>query len=196
MALFLNWNVNGLRSRLPELKLLISTLNPICCTFQETNLTPIDDPQIRNHILYRRDRTATQHASGGVCVCVRRTVFSEVVPLVTPLEAVAVSVRFPDRITVCSLYLPPGLHVDRREIDTLLRQLPAPYIVCGDFNAYNPLWGSPRFDTRGRLLEQIFSEANLIILNNDHPTHFNAVNGTFSHLDLSVCTSTISHALN
>nr|CAI5817414.1 unnamed protein product [Callosobruchus analis] len=32
------------------------------------------------------------------------------------------------------------------ELEAILSQLPVPFILAGDFNAHNPLWGSERLD--------------------------------------------------
>ena len=56
----------------------------------------------------------------------------------------------------------------------------------GDFNGYNPLWGSDHCDSRGRLFEEVFNDLNLSILNDGSSTYCHPASGTKSMLDLSV----------
>ncbi|XP_078032735.1 uncharacterized protein LOC144467694 [Augochlora pura] len=54
------------------------------------------------------------------------------------------------------------------------------------------LWGSDKTDTRGRILEKIILEQDLILLNDLKPTHFSIANGTFSTIYLSFCSTNIA----
>ena len=64
--------------------------------------------------------------------------------------------------------------VDMRD---LLEQLPAPMILLGDFNAYNPLWGSEKMNTRGRIQEKIFDRYNSLCFNEKEETYYRAYDG-------------------
>lgn len=37
--------------------------------------------------------------------------------------------------------------------------------MLGDFNSQSPMWGSDHLDQRGRLIEQLIDETNLVVLN-------------------------------
>jgi len=65
----------------------------------------------------------------------------------------------------------------------------------GDFNAKHPLWGSKVTDFRGKLIETFIDENNLICLNKGEGTRLN-YNGTFSHIDLALCSSNFGLRLN
>jgi len=49
-----------------------------------------------------------------------------------------------------------------------------------DFNSYSALWGSEKIDARGKQIEKILENDNIILLNNGDPTCLNPVNGIFS----------------
>ena len=57
--------------------------------------------------------------------------------------------------TVCSIYQPSTDQVTEEDMRELLEQLPAPMILLGDFNAHNPLWGSEKISTRGKIMKKI-----------------------------------------
>lgn len=142
--------------------------------------------------MFNKNRLAALRASGGVAVFVHNSLPSEQIPLATRLEAVAVRVSSRVKITVCSLYLPDSQQLSLSDLDNLIKQLPTPLLLMGDFNARNTLWGSPTTDHRGRLMEDFSISSNLILLNTNKSTHFSAASGTFSSIDLSFCSPTIA----
>ena len=111
--------------------------------------------------------------------------------LTTCLEAVAVRVAFPRLVTVCSLYLPDSVPLRVSLLTRLVSQLPPPLLLLGDFNSHNPLWGSSRLDALGHLVESFLTGADLLFLNTGLPTHFASHYRTFSHIDLSICSSSL-----
>ena len=82
-----------------------------------------------------------QRPSGGSSILVHSSCPQREIKLVTNLQAVAVSVTLDKEITICSVYIPPNFHLETEHLDTLLKQLPSPYILVGDFNGHNILWG-------------------------------------------------------
>ena len=68
--------------------------------------------------------------------------FSEI-KLDTDLQAVSVTVSAKKTLPVCNVYLPPSLDVNFSDLEHLIEQLPAPFVL-GDLNAHSPLWGDVR----------------------------------------------------
>ncbi|GFW97235.1 hypothetical protein TNCV_4784491 [Trichonephila clavipes] len=75
-------------------------------------------------------------------------------------------------------------HVD---LNQLVSQLPAPFILLGDFKGHSPLWGHDDTNSRGRQIEQLISDHCLCLLNNDEKTYFDAPTRSFHSLDLAIC---------
>lgn len=99
---------------------------------------------------FRKDREDGGTSSGGVAIILDKSIASQHLPLQTALEAVAVrALLFNKLVSICSLYIPPHYHLQRHEFQLLIDQLPEPYLLLGDFNAYSDLWGDSRCDTRG-----------------------------------------------
>lgn len=78
-------------------------------------------------------------------------------------------------------------------MNNIIQQLPTPYIIGGDLNAHNCLWGSSRVDTRGKIIEEIILENNLILLNTGANTFISSSTGNFSAIDLTLMSTTISN---
>lgn len=75
-------------------------------------------------------------------------------------------------------------------------QLPQPFIILGDVNAHSKTWGSYKINDRGKIFDKLLQDnPSLFLLNTGQPTRFDAFNGTFSAIDLSISSTTISHAL-
>ncbi|ESO84889.1 hypothetical protein LOTGIDRAFT_99214, partial [Lottia gigantea] len=75
-------------------------------------------------------------------------------------------------ITICSIYLPPSLSLNLRELDDLVAQLPSPYILLGDFNGHHSFWGSSDDNNRGKLIADFIYDNDLCIFNDEPPTYF------------------------
>ena len=73
------------------------------------------------------------------------------IDLQTELQPTAVSVTLDREITICSVYIPPSFSLNSQHLDNLLQQLPSPYILLGDFNGHNILWGGQNNDSRYNL---------------------------------------------
>ncbi|GFV94546.1 hypothetical protein TNCV_3826131 [Trichonephila clavipes] len=92
--------------------------------------------------------------SGGVCIFTSLDVPSSALPLHTSLQAAAVRIHSTSLITVCCLYLPPSAVIHQQDLNNLVNQLPAPFVILGDFNGHITLWGSVKTNPRGRQIKQ------------------------------------------
>ena len=95
----------------------------------------------------------------------------------TPLQAMAARVTLNKFVTFCSIHLPPPDHVAKTDVINLIEQLPSPFVLLGDFNGHSPVWSNESYNSRGQMLEDLFSEMDLCILND----------GSTSALDISIC---------
>ena len=133
-------------------------------------------------------------SKGGTAIAVRKDIHHNRLNLRTTLQVVALEICLVGRgkRTLCSIYLPPTEQVTEQELIDLLEQLPAPLILLGDFNAHNPLWGSEKMSTRGRILENILDKFNLLCLNEKEETYYRAFDGIKSTIDLTLTSITIA----
>lgn len=183
---FLQWNCRGLLHNLDDAHSLMDEFRPVALCLQETHLNSSHGSVLRRYNLFRKDRVTGLHSSGGVAIVVQKTVSCREIPLNTTLEAVAVQFLLDRTITVCSLYISPAHHLHYNELEDLIDQLPPPFLLLGDFNAHNPLWGSPRRDSRGGVIERVLRSTGLCILNNSQPTYYSPTTNTFTSIDLSL----------
>lgn len=187
----LQWNVNGYFRRLEYIKLLVSRVNPTCICLQETNLSN-NCGSLQGYQGFFRNRTSGNRASGGVAIFVKPHTIAEEIQLTTNIEAIAIKVKVPLSLTICNVYLPNSQQLNLHDLNLLIRQLPIPFILLGDFNSHHFYWGSQKSDTRGRIIAQwIDDNDNMILLNNGQPTHFDSNTGRTSIIDLAVASQSI-----
>ena len=108
------------------------------------------------------------------------------IPLITDLQATAISIHLQRRYTICSLYLPHHVITLAQLLEALVRQLPPPFILLGDVNAKNSLWGSPSTDAH---FDTLVMNHPITILSDGSPTHYHIQTGTFSTIDVALCSS-------
>lgn len=183
----IQWNVRGLLKNLDDVQELLHKHTPKVLCVQETHLKPIHSNFLRQYVIFRKDRDDSATSSGGVAVIVNQGIACTHLPLQTPLEAVAVrAILINKLITICSIYLPPQYQLNKHEFQSLVDQLPEPYLILGDFNAHNSLWGDSRCDARGRLIEDFLFSSGACLLNRKQPTYYSIANNSYSFIYLSI----------
>ena len=183
----IQWNCRGVKPRFEELLLLLSLLRPSVFCLQETFLKPNDTFTLKGFNVYNHIHLDCLRASGGTSLLVHSTLPQRQIKLKTDLQAVAVSVTLEKEITFCSIYIPPSYLLRSEQLISLLEQLPSPYMLVGDFNGHNVLWGCNDNDPRGELIEDFITKNDICLMNDKSNTYLDSGKGTFSSLDLSLC---------
>ena len=109
------------------------------------------------------------------------------------LQASIIKLYLPDKknITICNIYNQPAFKYDLGQLSNLLSNLQAPLLIVGDFNAHHHIWDTTieEENQAGLCIEQLINDNNLCCLNDENtPTYFSKSYGTFSSIDLSLCT--------
>ena len=71
-----------------------------------------------------------------------------------------------------------------QHLDSLLEQLPLPYLLLGDFNGHNILWGCNKNITRGEIIVNFITNNGICLMNDKTYTYLHPAIGTFSSLAL------------
>ena len=82
---------------------------------------------------------------------------------------------------------PPSSPIDIKKLDHLINQLPKPFIVMGDFNSHHTLWGCTNTNDKGRIIEDFITKHDLVLLNDKSSTYLHPATGSYSSLDLTIC---------
>ena len=171
MNSIIQWNCRGLRANFTDFRLLCDNYNPIVCCLQETMLTK-DDFIIRGfNCIHLTSRGIGDRACGGVSVLSRDGIPSSECTLNTSLPAKAVTISTSKTITICSLYLPPSEKLNIVLLSRLIDQLPAPFVICGDFNGHSMTWGCDKNNSRGDRIDDFITDNNICLLNDGSYTY-------------------------
>ena len=162
MTDIVQWNVHVLRANFEELRLLRNQYNPHVVAVQECQQRK-DKITHLNVFSGITKSSPGDTATGGVTLYINKSVLFSEIKLDTDLQAVAVRVSAKKTLTVCNIYLPPSLDVNFSDLEHLIEQLPAPFVVVGDFNAHSPLWGDVRQDSRGQMVKKKLNDYNLCL---------------------------------
>ena len=190
MADIVQWNCRGLRTSAEVLKLLISLHDPGVVCLQETKLGVADYNPGLNYSFYSSPPPVAERAKGGAAIIVKKSIQHSLVNINTNLQAVAVRFTLGKSYTVCSLYL-PDLSICEADLKNLLDQLPTPFLLLGDFNGHNPLWGGNHLDEKGDVIEKLIDQNPISLFNDGSMTYHNIHTGYSSAIDLSICSSSI-----
>lgn len=183
----IQWNCRGLLKNLDDVYEILHDRQPSIMCLQETHLNSKNTNFLNRYMVFRKDRVGCTHSSGGVAIIALKSLACHPISLNTVLEAVAIrTIIFNKLITVCSVYISPDFSLVSSDFEALVDQLPEPYILIGDLNAHNPLWGSSRTDARGRLIEKFLTSSGSCLFNKKQPTYHNLGHNTYSHLDLAI----------
>lgn len=182
----ISWNVNSVQAKYPFLQMLIQNFDPAILCLQETKLSLTSHFRLKNFNIYRKDLTSTGNAKGGVLAAVKTSIHSEQLLLNTDLQAVAIKIHLDVSITICCIYLHQSDTITDSKLQELAKQLPEPYLITGDFNAHNVIWGSACTDQRGEIIESFLANTDNLLLNTGSATRFNSYNGSSSAIDLTI----------
>lgn len=186
----IQWNIRGLFGALPELQLLLNEEEhlPISLAFQETfiNSKNQNSTILSNFTFYHKTRPTVN--KGGVCIAILKNFPHTRINLSSELEICAARLDGPLKITLASIYIPPSHSNDnlKKELEDIIKQLPPPFILMGDFNAKHTQWGNPINDRRGKIILELTESLDITILNDKQQTRMDPHSGTTSAIDLTI----------
>lgn len=196
-ALALQWNICGLSTRHAELELLIRTYQPSIIALQEVQTRQARQRLVSGGYEWEFAFPPGEVSKNGAALGVEKGITHTFLQLDTPLQAVAAKVEWPLQATFVSLYVSKndGKTTLKGKLEKLLEQLPSPVVLLGDWNAHSDLWGGRLLDERGRAIESLISEHELIVLNNGVHTRIDPHDGHTSAIDLSVVSEVLARRL-
>lgn len=191
--LAIQWNLRGLRASMDELKMMIAEEKhlPIALALQEIMTS---DKTNYENLLQKRYKwyplVGPSPHKGGVCIALLENITHIKLQIKSPLQISAIRIKGPQQVSLASIYISPTHRNTniKNEIVEIIKQLPPPFLIMGDFNAKHTAWGGKQCNARGKMLLEIIEEHNLAILNDGQHTRFNSCNGSTSAIDLSIST--------
>ena len=199
----LQWNIRGFVSNREQVRVLFKEYNLSAMCIQETKLGDHTPNLGFDYSFYRSPPLIGVRAQGGTGIVVRKSVNHRVVHLNSVLQASAIQIFTDKWVTICSLYLDPSLEnrlqdvqgcprqLELNDLQSLIDQLPQPFILMGDFNAKHNLWGESCCDRWGLIIEQLLDLNDVTLMNDGSPTRHDVFHNTDSAIDLTICSSSL-----
>lgn len=188
---FVQWNIRGLNSNYEDLITILKEQNPSILCLQETmhGLRTLTPPRNYHYI---QNYTPAATPGQGLATLIKKDVPHSPVNLNTNLQAIAVTVALPSRLTVCNIYHSPNAHIAPNELEQLTLQLPTPFLIMGDLNCHHPILRSNRTNRMGKIIERLLDQNEISLLNNETGTRYNTNTNETSSPDITLCSSELA----
>ena len=195
----LQYNINGIQSKIDELLNYMDTNNIKIAAIQETKLTnKSKQPKTKNYTFLRKDRGKDK--GGGLAFLVHESIDFNQEP--TPpsldtdphLESLTITIPGTEsNLQIRNIYIPPNSSCQQQytaPLDKIFDNLNETSLIIGDINAHHSLWYSKgNQDFRGRHLADLIIEKPFGILNEDNPTRI--MNDTCTAPDISLASNSL-----
>ena len=185
------WNCRGYRGNFEDLKALImNQRRPECICLQETFHGDVAPYPPRGYTL-KAAQPVIQYQphtrpSRGVITLIRQDIPYYHIPLNTQLEAIALRINLDGEVTICNIYITPNETLTTNQLQSLIDQLPRPFILLGDLNARSTVWGDTETNPHGRSVEDLLLASDVCVMNTGSPTHIHIQTGTESCIDMAL----------
>ena len=175
-------NINGLTTKIHELKNLTDNTKIDIITIQETKPTH-RTPYLKDYTAIRTDRTYKN--GGGLMTYIKKDIiFTELKTphttnhKLTELQHIKIHLANHKHLNIFNIYIPPRDTTNpdhsnsQEDITNCMTHIlnTNNTILTGDFNAHHTLWHSPTTDNRGTLIADLINSSNQIVLNTNTPT--------------------------
>ena len=186
----MQWNCNGIKSKLPELTDFIYQHQIKVAVIQETKLSDKStSPDIPNFTLVRKDRASD--SGGGLAIFIHKSIqFLKLPDLPTDGHTESLGVLLGDT-NIYNIYIPPTSSCTtgfKPNFNTLLPD--GDSLVLGDVNAHDSLWHSSIQDSRGSDLAEEIGNSPYGVLNENSPTRVPS-NGPKTSPDISLASTSL-----
>lgn len=196
----IQWNICGLRGRLPEFQLITNEYNPKIIALQETMFDDTKYYDKLNGSKYKWYlKPGPVKIRNGVAIAIDKNIPHSEIDLKTDLQAIACRTTGENATTYVSIYIPPRKMTPKNlksKLQDLIDQLPKPFILMGDFNAHRINWGSFKDDRWGNTMLEIINDNNLTLMNTGSSTKISITYSCLSAVDLTIVSNDIKQKLN
>ena len=193
-AVIMNWNIRGMRNNKNDLLKIISDRDIQIITLQETKIKEKKEfIEKRRYVTFSKEVVDQGNSKGGVAIMVKKNIPTQEIKINSQMQAIAVRIALNISFTICTMYITEENWRNNIEIEIerIIKELPKPIILTGDFNAHNKIWYDKKTDTKGERLLKVIESTDLIILDKKEPTYWSPAYNSESHIDLSLASVNI-----
>lgn len=161
----------------------------------ETWLKPYQKFKIRHYNVVRLD---SGNAHNGVAILLHRSIsYSKIDTFYDDsIQNVVVRIQYSSNkeLTIVSFYSPANCSPSfcRNKIDRLIKSLPEPIFLAGDFNGLHSAWGCSTSNCRGKDILESINNNNLVLLNDGSMTTVGSHIWRQNALDLTIVSPSLA----
>ena len=191
--LLLQWNAQGMFGHGHELIKFLEeskdNFHVICV--QETWFYAEQTFPIPNFTCLSRTRNTQQR--GGCAIYVHESINYDSYLADGEQELQRILIHYGNyRITLINFYN-PCKKLNENDLQKLYSYvITNDYIIKGDLNGHNTLWGSEKTDHNGKIIETIIDKNDSVLLNDGSGTRIDTHSGKISHLDLTITSPSLA----
>ena len=190
----LQWNCRSILPKLDSFKFLLHNISCDVFALCETWLSSDVNLVFHDFNIIRLDRA--DRMGGGVLLGIQKShsFYRINLPSITGVEVVACQIMIRGReLCIASVYIPPNVGVaSLQQLASVTELMPEPRLIVGDFNSQGIAWGGHLDDQRSKVIYDLCDDFNLTIVNTGEATRIAAPSGRESHLDISLCSASLS----
>lgn len=169
------WNCNGLLSRLHELEYFLNEEQIDILLISESHLTKQSYANIKGYKFYNAIHPA-ERARGGSSVIIKENIQhceeSKIETDMFQLACISVNLKHHNSFKICAIYIPPKHNIKYHQYLNMLQSLGTHFIVGGDYNAKNKIWGSRLTSPKGSELYNACCKFKCEIFSGNEPTYW------------------------
>lgn len=170
----LSWNANGLLQKQYELQAVLDTNNIDICLISETHFNKQSFIKLKGYKIYHTTHPSNT-SRGGSAVIIKENIkhHEDSKYQTNEIQATVIQVHTKTyTINVAGIYCPPRHSLRKEEYIKFLQSLGKRFIVGGDFNAKNLIWGSRLTSPKGKELLSAIQEIGCDFISTGKPTYW------------------------
>ena len=183
------WNARSIKNKKDELLRTCNQLNVDIIIITESWLKSVEQFQIPGFTSIRNDRS---DGKGGICILVKKQIDHQIAEIYnnTSTNTQFLHVRL-GKLDIITVYNPPQNRLSEEVLRRLISKIqPINTIITGDFNI-NALTDNESQGQRYIEIQLIFSQKELICLNDKTPTRLGSLGQNHSAPDLTFCSNNL-----
>jgi Reverse transcriptase (RNA-dependent DNA polymerase)/Endonuclease-reverse transcriptase len=184
----IQWNCRTIHGKLNVIKHIIHEYRPHILALNETRLDEECQINLRGFYCIRKDRT---RRGGGVAILIREDVeFKEINFNISAncIENAACIINWHGKqLSILNCYIPPNAKITENDLRSIFNITDESYIIVGDLNAHNEIWGCFEDNQRGRWLLDAIEHNDAVLMNTGAVTRVSCPPQRNSAVDMAIC---------
>jgi ribonuclease HI len=184
----IQWNCRTIHGKLQIIKHIINEHRPHIFALNETRMDEHYQINLRGFYCIRKDRS---RRGGGVAIFIREDLeFREKKSNISSefIENAVCQINWQGKqVSIFNCYIPPNANISETDLRSIFDITDESYIILGDLNAHNEIWGCFENNQRGRWLLDAIESNDAVLMNTGAVTRVSCPPQRDSAVDMAIC---------